>query len=405
MIRLVCLKFARILMVTTMVLVTLLSLPSPIHASGFWPQSPQQHNSQMLTPFLPISAFHLRGIDGPYHTQGNRIYGSDNYPYLFHGVARDDLEYFCKGDGHYATQDLAYMGLGNNTTNQTYWGGNVVRLPLSENFWLYGHPSENCTANQYQTLVKQTVDTLTKLNLNVILNLEWTNAGGQIFGGGTQLAMPDSDSISFWQQVAGIYASFPNVLFEVFNEPHIFSWSCWINGCQISGDVGTDHQRYTYAGIGMQQLVDTIRSTGAANLILVGGLNWGYDLSQLPTYHLSGTNIVYDTHPYDYYGKQPINWDADFGNVSSLYPLFSAESGEYDCGTSYMSQLINYFDAHDISWVGWAWVISSINPCLYPQVVSNYTGTPVAGMGQWEYQHIQGYLSLLVNQEIPVRKK
>ena len=54
--------------------------------------------------YLPLSKFHLRGIDGPYHTQGNLILGADNRPYLFHGVARDDLEYRCAGDGQPASE-------------------------------------------------------------------------------------------------------------------------------------------------------------------------------------------------------------------------------------------------------------------------------------------------------------
>ena len=406
MIRSLCLKIISMLTIAVVILITLLTLPETTRASRLSPASSQRHNAHTTSSFLPINAFHLRGIDGPYHTQGNLIYGSDNYPYLFHGIARDDLEYFCQGDGHYSAQYLAYMGLGNNAANQTYWDGNVVRLPLSENFWLYGHPSENCSANQYKTLVKQTVDNLTNLNLNVILDLEWTNGGGQAVGSGTQLAMPDADSVTFWQQLATIYAGYPNVLFEVFNEPHLYNWPCWVNGCQIVNDVGTNNQSYTYAGVGMQKLVDTVRATGATNLVLVGGLDWGYNLSQLPTYHLRGSNIVYDTHPYDYYGKQPSNWEADFGSVSGLFPLFTAEMGEYDCGTNYISQLVNFLDAHDISWVGWAWVVvPNGNPCRYPQVVTNYTGSPVAGMGQWEYQHLKGYLSLLVKQEVPEQKK
>src|SRR5437660_12587044 len=80
--------------------------------------------------YLPLSRFHLRGIDGPYHTQGNLIYGADNRPYLFHGVGRDGLEFNCAGDGHFDAQELSYMGLGNNTAHATYWGGNIVRLPL-----------------------------------------------------------------------------------------------------------------------------------------------------------------------------------------------------------------------------------------------------------------------------------
>src|SRR5256886_17072159 len=98
----------------------------------------------------------------------------------------------------YTTLFRSYLGPGNSTAKETYWGGNVVRLPLSEGFWLYGHPSENCAPQQYQALVKQTIDALTALNMNVIINLQWTDAGGQARGSGTQLAMPDADSVTFW---------------------------------------------------------------------------------------------------------------------------------------------------------------------------------------------------------------
>ena len=32
----------------------------------------------------------------------------------------------------------------------------------------------------------------------------------------------------------------------------------------------------------MQQLYDTVRATGAQNLVIIGGLNWAYDLSGVP---------------------------------------------------------------------------------------------------------------------------
>ena len=119
----------------------------------------------------------------------------------------------------------------------------------------------------------------------------------------------------------------------------------------------------------------------ATNLVLVGGMNWGYDLSQIVTYPITGTNVVYDTHPYPYGGKQPSNWDASFGNISNTYAVISAESGEYDCGTSYMSQLLSYFDAHKIGWVGWSWV-SAGSICNYPQLITDYSGMPAAQI--WE---------------------
>src|SRR5437879_11143215 len=59
------------------------------------------------------------------------------------------------------------------------------------------------------------------------------------------------------------------------------------------------------------------------------------------------SNVVYDSHPYPYAEKLPPGWDAAFGNISTTYAVMSAESGEYDCGTSYMSQLLSYFRSEE----------------------------------------------------------
>jgi len=137
--------------------------------------------------------------------------------------------------------------------------------------------------------------------------------------------------------------------------------------------------------------VNTVRNTGATNLVLVAGMDWGFNLSLIGTYQYHRLNIVYDTHPYPYVEKLPPNWDAAFGNISKIYPVMSAESGEYDCGTGYMSQLLSYFDAHHMGWLAWAWVAQG-SPCGYPQLVQDYRGTPVPGMGQLVYTRLRGYV-------------
>ena len=179
----------------------------------------KQPRNQSSLAYLPLANFQLNGIDGPYHTQGNHIFGANNKPYLFHGIARDDLEYQCGSDGHYTQQELAYLGTGKSTAQDVYWGANLVRLPLSESFWLYGNPSIGCSATSYQTLVKQVVDTLTTLHLNVFLDLQWTDAGKQTASvgdyAGDAWSMPDQDSVTFWQQVATNFKGYVNVLFEL----------------------------------------------------------------------------------------------------------------------------------------------------------------------------------------------
>ena len=333
--------------------------------------------------------------NGPYTVKGNAVVGANGQQYIIHGIARDGLEYNCSGEGPLDQQHLAYLGTGVNTTTGTYWGANTVRLPLSEGFWLHGAPGYPCSAAQYQATVKRVVDTLTVLKLNVLLDLQWTDAGGQSGQGGGPWAMPDVDSTTFWQQVAPVYKDYVNVLFEAYNEPHPANWACWTGSCTMTGDRGYSDdchctKSFTYTSVGMQDLVNTIRGTGANNLIVVGGMNWGYDLSQLATYKLSDANIVYDTHPYPYTDKAPNTWDAAFGNPSRVYPVISAESGEYDCDSTYMGKLLAYFDARQIGWSAFSWAMQG-NTCTYPLLIADYNGTPSAGYGLAIYQHLHRY--------------
>jgi endoglucanase len=47
-----------------------------------------------------------------------------------------------------------------------------------------------------------------------------------------------------------------------------------------------------------------VRDTGANNVVIIGGLNYAYDLSGIANYAIDGVNIMYNTHPYDFGGKQ-----------------------------------------------------------------------------------------------------
>jgi endoglucanase len=88
------------------------------------------------TSSLPFNQY----ANGPYKVQGKTILGADGKPYIFHGVGRDGFEFICTGPQPLDIPHLALMGapISNGVAGGTYWYGNTVRLPLSENFWLYG---------------------------------------------------------------------------------------------------------------------------------------------------------------------------------------------------------------------------------------------------------------------------
>ena len=73
----------------------------------------------------------------------------------------------------------------------------------------------------------------------------------------------------------------PAVIYDLYNEPHDVSWDVWQNGGRI-----TDRPNgrkagpaRAYACVGMQTLLDTVRATGAKNVVVAGGLDWAYDFS------------------------------------------------------------------------------------------------------------------------------
>ena len=348
-------------------------------------------NSARAASSLPYHEF----ADGPYSVKGNTIVGADGKQYLFHGVGRDSLEFDCSGDGFLDAAHLAFMGPGTSGPGGTYWYANTVRLPVSEGFWLHGDAAQtNCTPANYQAVVKNTINAITALKLNVILDLMWTDAGGQDTGSGAGYELPDSDSITFWSQAAKLYASYSNVLFELYNEPHPPTFACWAAGCAITQD-NTNSAKYSYTGVSIQSLVNAVRGAGANNLALVSGINWGFDLSQLGTHPITGSNIVYDSHPYPYSGKDTTaEWDAAFGYLTATKPVMSAEFGEYDGNSSFESMAVTYFDQHLMGWTAWSWYNTGgtlASKTGYPQVVSDYNGTPLANMGTYIHQQLLNY--------------
>jgi hypothetical protein len=338
----------------------------------------------VLGLFAPAAAADML----PLSVSGNQIMRGGQ-PFNLYGVNRDSLEwgvnnwYGCGGDGHFWDADFA---------NIAAWHVNAVRFPLSQANWL----GRSCSASAYAAMIDYVVHEANAHGMYAILDLHWTDVGGQApcdasCGSGEQ-QMPDSDSVTFWRQVAARYANNPGVIFELFNEPHYVTWSCWLSGgCQVtansygSGDSNSTHP--TYTAVGMQSLYDAVRSTGASNLVMVAGLDWAYDLSGVNAgYAVSGTNIIYDTHVYTHWHNTVTDWDQHFGSVARHYPVAATEFGTTDCSTAGAQALLQYLYAPDgvaadrISWAVWSW--NTPGDCSQPSVLADWSGTPIAGQGQ-----------------------
>lgn len=284
------------------------------------------------------------GVSAPngYHVVGNLICDSNNTAHLFHGIARPSLEWSDTGQ-NISQSDFQLM---RNT-----WNANVVRISMNENYWLQN-------SSGYQTTIDNVIQWAHQASLDVILDLHWS---GSPFPGAQQ-EMADQNSITFWSQVATKYKGDGRVLFELYNEPQAITWDVWLNG------------NATY--VGMQQLYDAVHATGANNVVIVGGVDWAYDLSGVPTTPVKGTNVAYATHPYAQDAEKAATfWDTYWGKTAAQFPVIVTEFGTLDCTTTYYSDLMTYADQHNAGWTAWAWWVSG---CAFPSIINDWSGTPNA---------------------------
>jgi lysophospholipase L1-like esterase/aryl-phospho-beta-D-glucosidase BglC (GH1 family) len=321
----------------------------------------------------------------PLSVIGNRIMRGGK-PFELRGVTRDTLEWGdgnwagCGGDGHLASSDFAAI--------QT-WGANAVRLPLSQANWL----GRACDAQAYALMVDSAISAANGAGLYVILDLHWTDVQGQApCGSGCtsgQQPMPDSDSVMFWSQVGARYASYPGVLFELYNTPHPNAmngvvqpseWECWQKGgCMVTSSTNPP---VTYEAVGMQALYDAVHSAAPSSVVLAGGPDWASDLSGVLTgYGLTGTNLAYTIHVYTQYHYGTADWDSHFGKATQMFPVVATEFGSLDCSSGNTSALLQYFEApmgnsqNRMSWTIWGW--SAPGSCSQPSVINDWNGGPL----------------------------
>src|SRR6476660_5345045 len=222
---------------------------------------------------------------------------------------------------------------------------NAVRIPLNEDCWLglNGVAPAYGGAN-YQSAVGSYVSALHAAGMYAILDLHW-NAPGATLATGQQVMADADHSTAFWSSVATYFRSDPAVVFDLYNEPHDISWSCWRDGCNTPEG---------WKAAGMQQLVNAVRSTGSKQPLLLGGLNWANDLSgwlrwrpRDPARQLVAAVHVFETNAC---GAEPC-WSSVIGQVAKRVPVVTGEIGQGRCAHDFIDSYMSWADAHGISYL------------------------------------------------------
>ncbi len=236
-------------------------------------------------------------------------------------------------------------------------GANVIRVPIHPERWVHD-------PDYLWRHLDPIVTWAGELGMYVIL--DWHYIGSIETGEGENMPdikeQPQDLTRTFWQQVAAYFKPAPHVLFEIWNEP-----------AQISGP---DWRRHA------EDVVQTVRSTGASQVVIVGGVEWSRDPSGFVDAPLSDAQVAYAAHIYPAHRQS--GWDDWFGRLSQLHPVLLTEWGFMDengaagpdylrgKAASYGAPLLAYAAEHGIGWVA-CWYDDEWEPPMYDKGMTTPT--------------------------------
>ena len=311
------------------------------------------------------------------------------------GINRSGTEYMCEdgfGDVFDGPHDQR------SVTAMRTWRINAVRVPLNDSCWL-GVGRLHKWAKRYRRAIVQYVRLLRRNRLYVIIEDHLGAPGRGISRNILPLASA-AQAPPFWRSVGRTFRHTSKVLFDLYNEPHNVSWRCWARGCRVP--LRVTHSGRTipaYRAAGMRTLLLALRSSGARQPVLLGGLAYACDLSHWLRYRPRdpARQLVASLHTYG----PPADPHAApclaacrrvVVRVAHRYPVVAGEIGEYDCLHGYIDDFMSFADNHGISYLGWAW--DAVAPGSWqcgsgPALILSYDGTPTAfGVGLRD--HLRG---------------
>lgn len=313
------------------------------------------------------------------HVSGNRLLDANGRPVLLHGVNRSGTEYTCiHGAGIFdGPNDAA------SVRAMASWHVNVVRIPLNEDCWLrINGVKPQYSGAAYQQAIVNYVRLLHRYGMYAELSLMWGAPGA--YPATYQSGGPDADhSPIVWSQMAKSFKDDPDVILAPWGET-VEDANCFLRGGVCGATFGPHNTPYPVAG--MQEAVDVMRRAGYRGVIAVPGIQFANDLAQWLTYEPKDPlhQLIAEAHVY---GKNVCDttscFDSTLAPVARTVPLILGETGESydasDCGTSSISAILNWADAHGVGYEAWAW--DAWGNCS--ALIDDYTGRPHAAYGSW----------------------
>lgn len=293
---------------------------------------------------------------GPYKVVGNEILAANNHRFIPYGFVLEcmavtaPVNQLCQT----GTNGATVSGMAQIQAARNFWDADALRFQVSRCSLFSQSPYNKA----YLNLVNTMVDEANKLGMVAIVTLQEEQCDSKT------KPFPDATSVAFWNLIANNFKNNPNVFFDLFNEPRLQVgssvsenqvWNIWQNG----GSVNQPPVNDTF--VGMQTLVNDIRSLGANNIIVAESNNFDHDLSEIMSHLLKGSNIAYGVEPNLGKNKDSeANWNQRFGQYTSKIPILSEafldNYGKGNCNPNsptLLPKLFPYLAAHGMGVLAW----------------------------------------------------
>lgn len=249
---------------------------------------------------------------GRLHVQGTQLVDEHNNPVILRGMS---FGWSCFHPRFYTAGSVKWL--------HNDWHCTVIRAAMGiEPKGGYKEDSATAIAN-----VKAVVDAAIKEGVYVII--DWHSHNINL-----------AEARQFFAGMAQAYHQYPNVLYEVFNEPDYETWS----------------EVKAYA----TDIVGIIRKYDTSNIILVGNPHWDQDVHLPAADPVTGySNLMYTLHYYAATHKQWLRNRADSALNKGL-PIFISESagmeasGDGPLNLAEWQRWIEWAELHKLSWVTWS---------------------------------------------------
>jgi endoglucanase len=252
-------------------------------------------------------------VYGHLRVDGNRIVNQKGDPIVLRGMSLFWSQWIGK---YYNDECMQWL--------RDDWRCTVIRAAMAvESGGYLTNPVTEMT--KIRTVIEACID------LGIYVIVDWHDHNAQNH---------QDQAIAFFKELATEYGNYPNLIYEIYNEPLQVNWNTVIK---------------PYA----EAVIAEIRAIDPDNIIVVGNSTWSQDVDVVARDPIAGVNLAYALHFYAATHKQWLRDKATFALnkgialwVTEFGTCESSGSGVLDYAES--KKWFDFMDANMLSWCNWS---------------------------------------------------